>query len=66
MLNQEKTATVLRNRLVQLRNLRKTLLKEKDYELIEQLRLEYNDLLDMFLFHSFLHLKKRCNLKKVN
>ena len=65
MLNHEKTAAVLRNRLVQLRKLRKTLLQEKDHELIEQLRFEYNELLDMFLFHSLLHLKNRCNLKKV-
>ena len=50
MLNHEKTAAVLRNRLVQLRKLRKTLLQEKDHELIEQLRFEYNELLDMFCF----------------
>ena len=58
-ISHEKTAKGLRNRLIHLRNLRKSLLKDKDNKLIVEVKKEYTQILDIFIHHAFIHLKNR-------
>ena len=64
-MNYEKTATKLRNRIIQIRHLRKTLNKDNDKLVLIQLKTEYIHLMDMFLYYSHKHLKNRAHLSKI-
>ena len=58
-IDHERSAKALRNRLIYLRNLRKSLVNEKDNTPIVEVKKEYRQIFDMFICHAFMHLKNR-------